>query len=126
MAKHYETVGETGYDGLIVAASPAANAFTITLRKGVATLKRGQVLVLSGGTAGDGKFVALGATPVTNETLTPNAVLTDDVTITAAEDVVTTAYRTGHFARNLLIGTVTPEVEEQLRIEGILLSDAIA
>ena len=47
--------------------------FTVTIRKeatAAATYKRGTVLALSAGTAGDGKLVILGSTATTNETLT--------------------------------------------------------
>ena len=107
--------------------------FTVTIRKEAsakATLKRGTVLALSSGTAGDGKMVALGTTAASNETLTANAILCDDTEIGTDADVEATAYRTGHFARNKLIFggsgyTLKPADEEALRAAGILLSDAL-
>ena len=51
-----ENLGTVDYDGLIVTNEPVADGFTVTIRKEAsaeATLKRGTVLALSGGTAGD-------------------------------------------------------------------------
>ena len=128
-----ETLGSVGYDGLIVANEPIADVFTVTIRKEAgakATLKRGTVLALSGGTAGDGKMVALGTTAGSNETLTANAILCDDTEVGTESDVEAIAYRTGHFARNKLIFggseyALKPADEEALRTAGILLSDAL-
>lgn len=128
----YENLGALEYDGLIVATDPAADVFTVTIRKEAsaeATLKRGTVLALSGGTAGDGKMVALGTTAAPNETLTANAILAEDTTVGTDADVQALAYRVGHFARNKLICTNDHDLnaadEEALRAGGILLSDAI-
>lgn len=100
-----ENLGSVGYDGLIVANEPVADVFTVTIRKeatAAATYKRGTVLALSAGTAGDGKLVILGSTATTNETLTANCILAEDVEVGTTADVTVLAYRTGHFARNKL------------------------
>ena len=79
-----ENLGSVGYDGLIVANEPVADVFTVTIRKeatAAATYKRGTVLALSAGTAGDGKLVILGSTATTNETLTANCILAEDVEV---------------------------------------------
>lgn len=127
-----ENLGHVGYDGLIVSNDPVADVFTVTLKKATGeavTLKRGTVLALSGGSAGDGKMVILGTTAATNETLTANAILCDDTVVGTTADVTVIAYRTGHFARNKLIVassyTLTAADEEALRAAGILLSDAL-
>lgn len=132
-----ENLGSVGYDGLIVANEPVADVFTVTIRKeatAAATYKRGTVLALSAGTAGDGKDVAenlviLGSTATTNETLTANCILAEDVEVGTTADVTVLAYRTGHFARNKLAVasgyTLKATDEEELRKAGILLSDAI-
>ena len=124
-----ENLGSVGYDGLIVANEPVADVFTVTIRKeatAAATYKRGTVLALSAGTAGDGK---LGSTATTNETLTANCILAEDVEVGTTADVTVLAYRTGHFARNKLAVasgyTLKATDEEELRKAGILLSDAI-
>ena len=128
-----ENLGSVGYDGLIVANEPVADVFTVTIRKeatAAATYKRGTVLALPAGTAGDGKLVILGSTATTNETLTANCILAEDVEVGTTADVTVLAYRTGHFARNKLIFggssyTLKPADEEALRAAGILLSDAL-
>lgn len=123
-----ENLGSVGYDGLIVANEPVADVFTVTIRKeatAAATYKRGTVLALSAGTAGDGKLVILGSTA----TLTANCILAEDVEVGTTADVTVLAYRTGHFARNKLAVasgyTLKATDEEELRKAGILLSDAI-
>lgn len=123
-----ENLGSVGYDGLIVANEPVADVFTVTIRKeatAAATYKRGTVLALSAGTAGDGKLVILGSTA----TLTANCILAEDVEVGTTADVTALAYRTGHFARNKLAVasgyTLKATDEEELRKAGILLSDAI-
>lgn len=124
-----ENLGSVGYDGLIVANEPVTDVFTVTIRKeatAAATYKRGTVLALS---AGDGKLVILGSTATTNETLTANCILAEDVEVGTTADVTVLAYRTGHFARNKLAVasgyTLKATDEEELRKAGILLSDAI-
>ena len=126
-----ENLGSVGYDGLIVANEPVADVFTVTIRKeaAAATYKRGTVLALPAGTAGDGKLVILGSTAATNETMTANCILAEDVEVGTTADVTVLAYRTGHFARNKLAVasgyTLKATDEEELRKAGILLSDAI-
>lgn len=128
-----ENLGNVGYDGLIVANEPVADVLTVTIRKeatAAATYKRGTVLAaLPAGTAGDGKLVILGSTATTNETMTANCILAEDVEVGTATDVTALAYRTGHFARNKLAVAsgyaLKATDEEELRKAGILLSDAI-
>lgn len=127
-----ENLGTVDYDGLIVTNEPVADVFTVTIRKETsekATFKRGTVLALSAGTADGGKLVILGSTATTNETLTANCILAEDVEVGTTADVTVLAYRTGHFARNKLIFsgeyTLKPADEEALRAAGILLSDAL-
>ena len=124
-----ENLGSVGYDGLIVANEPVADVFTVTIRKeatAAATYKRGTVMALSAGT---GKLVILGSTATTNETLTANCILAEDVEVGTTADVTVLAYRTGHFARNKLAVAsgyaLKATDEEELRKAGILLSDAI-
>lgn len=124
-----ENLGSVGYDGLIVANEPVADVLTVTIRKeaaAAATYKRGTVMALSAGT---GKLVILGSTATTNETLTANCILAEDVEVGTTADVTVLAYRTGHFARNKLAVAsgyaLKATDEEELRKVGILLSDAI-
>lgn len=58
-----ETIGAVNYDGLIVDNTPAADVFSVTIRKealAAATLKRGTVLALASGGSDPGKRVILG------------------------------------------------------------------
>ena len=132
MKKLNEIIGTVEYDGLICGSEPATDVFSVTIRKGTTeeTLKRGTVLALSTGTAGDGKMVVLGSTARSNETLTANCILADDVTVGTAADVVVDAYRAGKFARNKLIAkaeyTIKDADVEALRNGGIFLDTAIA
>ena len=127
-----ETIGSVAHDELINGANPSTDVFHVTLRKlGTAgTIKRGTVLALSTGSAGDGKFVILGTSAVSNETLTANCILADDYEVGTSADVTAVAYRLGHFNRNKLIVkagyTFTAADEEDLRKEGIILDDAKA
>lgn len=132
MAKRYDSYIATEYDGLIYDINPSADVFTVKIRKqssGEVTLKRGTVLALSTGTAGDNLMVILGTTAAENETLTANCILAEDVEVGAAADAVALAYRTGHFASNKLIAasgkTLGAEDKEALRDVGILISDAM-
>lgn len=127
-----ETIGAVGFDNLINGQYPPAEVFTVKIRKATEAkiYKRGTVLALSAGTAGDGLRVILGTTAKSNETLTANCVLADDVEVGTASDAVATAYRTGHFSENSLITdnshAISETDKEALRSAGILLSDAVA
>ena len=125
-----ETIGAVGFDNLINGQYPPAEVFTVKIRKEATEAKiykRGTVLALSAGTAGDGLRVILGTTAKSNETLTANCVLADDVEVGTASDAVATAYRTG---QNSLITdnshAISETDKEALRSAGILLSDAVA
>ena len=127
-----ENLGSVGYDGLIVANEPVADVFTVTIRKAAtaaATNTRGTEQTLTARTARDSKQNHLHTTTTTNETLTANCILAEDVEVGTTADVTVLAYRTGHFARNKLAVasgyTLTATDEEELRKAGILLSDAI-
>lgn len=124
-----ETIGAVGFDNLINGQYPPAEVFTVKIRKEATEAKiykRGTVLALSG----DGLRVILGTTAKSNETLTANCVLADDVEVGTASDAVATAYRTGHFNENSLITNnshaISETDKEALRSAGILLSDAVA
>lgn len=129
MSRLDENIGSVAFDGLIVANTPEADVFHVSIRANEGALARGAVLALSTGSAGDGKMVILGTTAITNETLTANCILAEAVTV-GATAVTALAYRTGHFNRDALTVkaayTMTAANEEDLRKGGILLSDAVA
>lgn len=127
-----ENLGSVTPDNLIADMFPPAEPFTVKIRKeatAAATYKRGTVLALSTGTAGDGKLVILGTTAASDETLTANCVLAEDVEVGTTADAVALAYRTGHFNTNTLTVktgyTLAAADKEALRTAGILLSDAV-
>lgn len=95
----YRNVGEMAYDGLITDIYPAIVVRGGTIRKlaAAATLSRGTILAKSGGTAGDGKLVILGTSAVSNETLTPYAILAEDTAVGTSADAVASIYYAGCF-----------------------------
>lgn len=95
----YRKVGDMNYDGLITDINPAVIVRGGTLRKGSAeaTLKRGTILAMSTGTAGDGKLVILGTDAESDETLTAYAILCDDTVVGTSADVVASVYMAGCF-----------------------------
>ena len=128
-----ENLGNVGYDGLIVANEPVADVLTVTIRKeatAAATYKRGTVLALSAGTAGDGKLVILGSTAATNETLTPDCVLCDDVTVGTDADEKVAVYTAGCFDPDKVSVaasySITETDKDNLRMRGIVFKDAAA
>lgn len=128
-----ENLGYVGYDNLIADMYPPADPFTVKIRKEVtaaAIYKRGTILALSTGTAGDEKLVILGTAAEADETLTANCVLAEDAEVGTEADTVAIAYRTGHFNENMLTVaegyTLKAADKEALRTAGILLSDAVA
>lgn len=115
-----ETICTVEHDGLIVSNVPEADVVTVKLAAGNGILKRGTVIT---GTPGEALAPVAAALVATKGTY----ILTDDIDTTEA--TTATAYRCGHFARNMLITNGTYELtkadEEILRNAGILLADAI-
>lgn len=128
MSRLDENLGSVSFDNLINQNTPEADVFTVPLRAGQGIVTRGTVLALS---SGDNAMVILGTTVGTNETLTANCILAQDVDTGegTGDPVNALAYRTGHFNRNKLTvktgHTLTKVDEENLRKGGILLDDAV-
>lgn len=122
-----ETIGTMNYDGLIHDAKHNLDVQGVKIRAAQGALKRGTVLALSSGVAGDGKYVILGTAALADETLTASCILTDDVDATAEAFAV--AYRSGHFNTNALIVkegyTITAADKNNLRDGGVFLSAAV-
>ena len=95
-------LGDMNYDGLITDITPKTEVRGKTIRKlsAKSTLKRGTILAMSSGTAGDGKLVILGTTAATNETLTPDCILCDDIEVGTTDDVIACVYTAGCFDSN--------------------------
>ena len=132
MSKAYERIEASKHDGLIVDINPPADVMAVKIRKeasAAATLKRGTVLALSTGTAGDGEYVILGTAAKENETLKANCILAEDVEVGTESAATALAYRTGHFAKDKLIVVSSASFDgadkEALRDVGILVSDAM-
>lgn len=125
-------IGEMNYDGLITDITPKTEVRAGTIRKlsAAGTLKRGTILAKSSGTAGDGKLVILGSTAASNETLTPNCILCDDVDVGTSADVTVPVYTVGCFATEKVIVnsgyTITDADYDTLRKYGIVFKSAFA
>lgn len=117
-----ENIGTVDYDGLIVTNEPVADVVTVTLAASQGVLARGTVIT---GAAGGELSAAAAALVATNAVY----ILADETDTGTGTAVTTTAYRTGHFARNKLSTdgsyTLVAADEEIMRNAGILLSDAL-
>ena len=122
-----EKLGSVTPENLIAKLDPPALKGTGVLRKlGTAgTLKRGTLLAKSSGSAGDGKLVIFGTTAATNETLTADCVLCDDIEVGTTDDENAAVYVSGDFNEAALIvatgATITEADRDALRTKGILL-----
>ena len=130
---NYKNMGAMTFDNL---ANSAGDAPVITglrtIRKATGEtviLKKGTALALSGGTAGDGKLVILGTAAASNESLTANCILHEDVEVGASSDVPALVVISGHFNRNSLAVTdgytITDADVEAFRVAGIFLANAM-
>lgn len=130
MRNLYSKVGEMEFDGLVTDINPAPIVRGGTIRKlaAAATLVRGTVLAKSSGTGGDGKLVILGTTAGSNETLTADCILCDDVEVGTSDDVTVPVYVVGCFDPDkctVASGyTVTEDDKDHLRERGILFKAA--
>lgn len=126
-------LGEMNFDGLFTDVVPAVQVRGGTIRKqttSAVTLKRGTILAKSYGTDGDGKLVILGSTAENNETLTPDCVLCDDVTVGTDADEKVAVYTAGCFDPDKVSVTasysITETDKDNLRMRGIVFKDAAA
>lgn len=123
----HEKVGSVEFPQLFASIDPPALVRGGTIRKlgAKATLKRGTIMAKSSGSAGDGKLVMLGETAASNETLTADCILTDDIEVGTSADENVTVYFTGDFnidAVTVKSGyTITEDDKDALRMKGILL-----
>lgn len=124
---YFENLGAVSYDGLISGITPEPKVTGGTIRKLAAagTLVRGTILAKSSGSAGDGKLVILGTTAATNETLTPDCILADDIDVGTSVDVNAAVYDMGCFDPAKLTVkagyTLTVGDKDTLREKGIYL-----
>lgn len=125
-----KTIGNMEYDGLITDLTPAVQIGGGLIRKldKAATIKRGTVLAMSTGTAGDNKLVVLGTAAKENETLTVNCILCDDTEVGTDADVTAAVYTAGCFnASKITVAsehTLSEADKDNLRMRGIVLKAA--
>ena len=126
-------LGEMNFDGLFTDVVPAVQVSGGTIRKlstSAVTLKRGTILAKSSGTAGDGKLVVLGTAAVTNETLTPDCILCDDIDVGTSADEKVAVYTAGCFDPDKVTvaasHTISETEKDNLRMRGIVFKNAAA
>lgn len=123
----HEKIGSVEFEKLFAGMQPPAIVKPGVIRKlGTAgTLKRGTLLAKSSGSAGDGKLVIFGTTAASNETLTADCVLCDDIEVGTSNDENVAVYVSGDFNEAALIvatgATITEADRDALRTKGILL-----
>ena len=132
MTELSKKIGDMEFDGLVTDLTPPVQVRGGIIRKlsAAATIKRGTILAKSSGTAGDGQLVVLGTAAASNETLTPDCILCDDIDVGTANDEKAAVYTAGCFD----IGKVTVKSEysiteadkDNLRMRGIVFKDAAA
>ena len=123
----HEKLGSMEYEKLFAGLEPKALTHPATIRKlgTAATIKRGTLLAKSSGTGGDGKLVVFGTTAGSNETLTADCILTDDIDVGTAADENVLVYISGNFNEAALIlatgATISETDRDELRKKGIIL-----
>lgn len=123
----HEKIGSVTPENLFAGLDPRALTKAGVLRKlgTAATLVRGTLLAKSSGSAGDGKLVIFGTTAATNETLTADCVLAEDVKVGTAADENALVFITGNFNEDELTlasgASLTEADRDALRVRGILL-----
>lgn len=129
---NYEVMGEVKYANIWNSVDVPIITGLRTIRKltgAAATYKAGTALALSGGTAGDDNLVILGTAAASNETLTANCILAEDVEVGTDADVQALVFLSGHANANKLAvassHTITAAEIEAFRAAGIYLENAM-
>lgn len=123
----HEKIGSVTPENLFAGLDPRALTKAGVLRKlgTAATMVRGTLLCKSSGSAGDGKLVIFGTTAATNETLTADCVLAEDVAVGTSADENALVFITGNFNEDELTlasgASLTEADRDALRVRGILL-----
>lgn len=126
----HEKIGSVEQDNLFAGLYPPALPKAGTIRKlGTAgTLKRGTLLAKSSGSAGDGKLVIFGTTAATNETLTADCVLANDIDVGTSTDENALVFIQGNFNEDALImatgASLTEADRDALKIRNIILGNS--
>lgn len=129
---NYEVMVEVKYANIWNSVDVPIITGLRTIRKltgAAATYKAGTALALSGGTAGDDKLVILGTAAASDETLTANCILAEDVEVGTDADVQALVFLSGHANANKLAvassHTITAAEIEAFRAAGIYLENAM-
>lgn len=123
----HEKLGAVVPENLFAGMEPRKLTKAGVIRKlGTAgTLKRGTLLAKSSGSAGDGKLVIFGTTAATNETLTADCILAEDIAVGTANDENALVFIQGNFNEDALIlasgASLTEDDRDALRIRNIIL-----
>lgn len=123
----HEKIGSVEFEKLFAGMQPPAIVKPGTIRKlsTAGTLKRGTLLAKSSGSGGDGKLVIFGTSAGSNETLTADCVLCDDIDVGTSNDENAAVYVSGDFNEAALIlasgASLTEADRDALRTKGILL-----
>jgi hypothetical protein len=123
----HEKLGAVTPENLFAGLEPVALKKAGVIRKlGTAgTLKRGTLLAKSSGSAGDGKLVIFGTSAASNETLTADCVLVNDIDVGTTADENALVYISGNFNEDALIlkagASLTEDDRDALRVRGIIL-----
>ena len=121
----HEKLGSVEFEKLFAGLEPKALVHGATIRKlgTAATIKRGTLLSKS---STDGKMVVFGTAAASDETLTADCILTDDVDVGTSADENVTVYISGNFNEAALIfeapgATISEKDRDELRKKGIIL-----
>ena len=121
----HEKLGSVEFEKLFAGLEPKALVHGATIRKlgTAATIKRGTLLSKS---STDGKLVVFGTAAASDETLTADCILTDDVDVGTSADENVTVYIAGNFNESALIfketgATISETDRDELRKKGIIL-----
>ena len=123
----HEKLGAVTPENLIAQLDPPALKKAGLIRKlGTAgTLKRGTLLAKSSGSAGDGKLVIFGTTAATNETLTADCILAEDIEVGTSNDENALVFYQGNFNQDALIiksgASIGDSDKDDLRLRNIIL-----
>ena len=126
----HEKLGSMTPENLFAGLEPAALTKAGVIRKlgTAATLKRGTLLAKSSGSAGDGKLVIFGTSAASNETLTADCVLAEDIDVGTSADENALVFIGGNFNEDALIlasgASLTEADRTDLRTRGIILGSS--
>ena len=123
----HEKIGSVTPENLFAGLEPHALTKAGVIRKlsTAGTLARGTLLAKSSGTGGDGKLVIFGTNAASNENLTADCVLAEDIEVGTSADENALVYIQGNFNEDALIlatgASLTEADRDALRVRNIIL-----